>query len=334
MKTLISLLLSLTASTALATPIPQNPVQVNDNAMLQIVAADAQFELLAEGFRWAEGPVVDPKTGDVLFSDVPENKVWRWSERPEHQGLSLYLQPSGYSKLTDEPNLGEGSNGLIFNQQGQLVLAQHGDRRLALLTGVDNGKPQYRTLVTRYQQQLLNSPNDVVQHQSGAYYFTDPPYGLKNSDDSAQKQLKFNGVYRYQPGEPLQLLSDALTRPNGLAFSPDQQFLYVANSDPQAAQWWRFALKPDGSAGAAELFFDATAKVATDAGLPDGLKVLKSGHLLATGPGGVWVFDSKASHLGTIRTGVAAANVALSPDQRWLYVTASSYLLRIRLQVQ
>ena len=320
---------SLTATAAVAASIQKDPVQVNDPAMLQIVAADAQFELLAEGFRWAEGPVVEPKTGAVLFSDVPQNTVWRWQPG---KGASPYLQPSGYSQLNQEENLGEGSNGLIFNQQGQLVLAQHGDRRLALFNGIKDGKPGYQTLVTAYQGKALNSPNDLVQHSSGAYYFTDPPYGLKNADQSAQKQLSFNGVYRFEPGKPLQLLTDKLTRPNGLAFSPDQQFLYVANSDPQAAQWWRYPVKPDGTLGAAELFFDATDKVATEAGLPDGLKVLKSGHLLATGPGGVWLFDAKAHHLGTIRTGVAAANVALSPDQQWLYVTASSTLLRIRLK--
>ena len=309
--------------------VPATPVQVNDPAMLQIVAADAQFEVLAEGFRWAEGPVVEPKTGNVLFSDVPQNTVWRWQQG---KGASPYLKPSGYSQLNQAPNLAEGSNGLIFNQQGQLVLAQHGDRRLAVLNGINQGRPDYQTLVTDYQGKALNSPNDLVQHNSGAYYFTDPPYGLKNADQSEQKQLSFNGVYRFEPGKPLQLLTDKLTRPNGLAFSPDQQFLYVANSDPQAAQWWRYAVKADGTLGAAELFFDATDKVATEAGLPDGLKVLKSGHLLATGPGGVWLFDAKAHHLGTIRTGVAAANVALSPDQQWLYVTASSYLLRIRLK--
>jgi len=324
---------ALFSAAAAATPIPANPVQVKDQALLEIIAADAQFEVLAEGFRWAEGPVVDPMSGDVLFSDVPENKVWRWSANPARKGLSLYLQPSGYSALNDEPNLAEGSNGLIFNQQGQLVLAQHGDRRLAILSDLKDGKPNYQVLADHYQQRALNSPNDVVQHHDGAYYFTDPPYGLKDADQSAQKQLKFNGVYRASAGQPLQLLFAGLSRPNGLAFSPDEKFLYVANSDPAAAQWWRFAVDENGALGQPELFYDATVQVAQAAGLPDGLKVLPSGHLLATGPGGVWVFSPAGQPLGLIQTGVAAANVALDSDQQWLYVTASSYLLRIKLAI-
>lgn len=317
-----------------ASPIPAAPVKVLQPEMLQIVAKDAQLEILAEGFRWAEGPVAEPGSGDILFSDVPANKVWRYSDK---NGVSLYLSPSGYTALDQQPNLQEGANGLIFNAKQQLVLAQHGDRRLAILEKISTkvnkqqpiNQPHYQTLVSHYEQQQFNSPNDVVQHSDQSYFFTDPPYGLKDADQSAQKQLKFNGVYRLDPQGKVQLISDALSRPNGLALSPDEQWLYVANSDPKAAQWWRFAV--DGSSDPT-LFFDATAAAATQPGLPDGLKVLPSGHLLATGPGGVWVFSANGSHLGTIETGVAAANVAFSLDRKFLYITASSYLLRIKLQ--
>ena len=207
-------------------------------------------------------------------------------------------------------------------------MAQHGDRRLAILEKISNNQPHYQTLINQYQQQKLNSPNDLVQHSDQSYFFTDPPYGVKDADQSAQKQLGFNGVYRLDTQGQLTLLSQTLTRPNGLALSPDEQWLYVANSDPAAAQWWKFAV--DGSTPPS-LFFDATAAAAVQPGLPDGLKVLPSGHLLATGPGGVWVFRADGRHLGTIETGVAAANVALSLDRQYLYITASNYLLRIRL---
>lgn len=323
-------LLFFTSSLAFAnpSPIPANPVQQLKPELNQLIAADAQLELLAEGFRWAEGPVAEPKTGDILFSDVPDNKIWRWNAK---NGLTLYLSPSGHTAFVDEPSIKEGSNGLIFNQKNQLVLAQHGDRRLAVLKSVSDKGPEYQSLVTHYQGKLLNSPNDLVQHSNGSYLFTDPPYGLKDADDSKQKQLTFNGVYWLKDGNA-RLISDQLTRPNGLALSPDEQWLYVANSDPQAAQWWKYPLSADGSVGEGQLFFDATAWVSSKPGLPDGLKVLPSGHLLATGPGGVLLFNAKGEHLGTIQTGVAAANVALSLNKDYLYITASSYLLRIKLK--
>jgi gluconolactonase len=323
------LCLLVTPAVAANPPWPAQPVSAVDTAMQQVVSTDASLEQLADGFRWAEGPVAEPGSGDILFSDVPENKVYRWNEQ---QGLTVYLQPSGYTGLYPQNNLQEGANGLMFNADNKLVLAQHGDRRLAVLQDASGKLPRYQTLASHYQGKLLNSPNDVVQHSSGAYYFTDPPYGLKGGDDSAQKQQSVNGVYRIASDGMVTLLADNLTRPNGLAFSPDEQWLYVANSDPAAAQWWRYAVNNDGSLAKGELFFDATAATKTASGLPDGLKVLPSGILLATGPGGVWVISPQGEHLGTIQTGVAAANVALSADNSWLYITASSYLLRIKLQ--
>uniref|UniRef100_A0A486XMD8 Gluconolactonase n=1 Tax=Rheinheimera sp. BAL341 TaxID=1708203 RepID=A0A486XMD8_9GAMM len=326
-----ALLLCLLCSAVQAKPLPAQPVLMLKPDMQQLVAADATFEQLAEGFSWSEGPIAEPGSGDILFSDVPKNIVYRWNEQ---QGLTVYLQPSGYTGLYPQNNRQQGANGLIFNSDKQLVLAQHGDRRLALFTGFDNGVPQYQSLVTQFNGKLLNSPNDVVQHSSGAYYFTDPPYGLAGGDKSTEKQQSVNGVYRLDASGQLQLLIENLTRPNGLAFSPDEQWLYVANSDKSAAQWWRYAVKADGSLCQGELFFDATAQAQQQNGLPDGLKVLPSGILLATGPGGVWVISPGGEHLGTIQTGVAAANVALSSDNSWLYITASSYLLRIKLQPQ
>lgn len=309
-------------------PWSAQPVLQLQPELAQIIHPKAQLHKLAEGFGWAEGPVVEPQTGDVLFSDVPANKVYRYNPIT---GLQTYLFPSGYTR-PQAGNPGQGANGLLFNQQQQLVLAQHGDRALAVLDVINNNQPSYQPLAQFYQGKKLNSPNDLVQHQDGSYYFTDPPYGLAKGDEDPLKEQPHNGLYRLAPDGTVTLLHKALSRPNGLAFSPDQKHLYVANSDPKAAQWWRFQLQSDGSLGKAELFFDATAQLDNAPGLPDGLKVLPSGHLLATGPAGVLIFNDKAEHLGTIQTGVAAANVALSQDNQTLYITASSYLLTIKLQ--
>ena len=248
----------------------------------------------------------------------------------------LWLQPAGATGYQPS-ELKEGSNGLLFNQQGQLVLAQHGDRRLALLTQLPapgSTAGQFSTLAGQYQGKLLNSPNDVVQARDGRYFFTDPPYGLKNGDKATDKQQQVNGVYQLGTTGEVRLLTGQLSRPNGIALSPDEQYLYVANSDPAAAQWWRLRRDAQGNYGQAELWLDVTAEVAKAPGLPDGLKVLPDGTLLATGPGGVWVISANKQVLGVIRTGVAAANVALNAEQNLLYITASAYLLRIELAAQ
>lgn len=308
--------------------LPQQPVEVRDAAMLQVIDATAKLEILSSGHQWAEGPVAEPGSGAVLFSDVPKNQIWRWSEAT---GSQLYMSPSGATGFQPSA-LQQGSNGLIFNKKGELVLAQHGDRRLAVRTAQQGQQATFRTLTGLYQGKVFNSPNDLIELSDGRYLFTDPPYGLKGGDQSAEKQQSHNGVYQLTSDGVVSLISRSLTRPNGLAVSPDEQYLYVANSDPAAAQLWRFQRDSNGQYQQGTLWLDLTADVAKAPGLPDGLKVLPNGILLATGPGGVWVINDKSQVLGRIQTGVAAANVALSPDRQYLYITASQYLLRIRLK--
>lgn len=300
-----------------------------DPALDALVPADATMEILAEGFEWAEGPVWVADGGYLLFSDIPPNTIYRWKEG---EGHTAYLNPSGYTG--DVARGGEvGSNGLTLDAEGRLVLAQHGDRRIARLTApLDAATPTYATLADRYDGKRFNSPNDLVYHSSGALYFTDPPYGLEQQTDDPARELDFQGVYRLAPDGTVTLLTDALSRPNGLAFSPDERTLYVANSDPERAIWMAYDVTPDGMLTGERVFFDATPLVEQSLrGLPDGLKVDQQGNLFATGPGGVLVFAPDGTHLGTLNTTQATANCAFGDDGSTLYITADMYLLRIRL---
>lgn len=303
----------------------------------KLVPKDAVIEVVSSGFEWAEGPVWVKNggklTGDeddgkfLLFSDIPHNSVMRWDYG---KGVSIFLHPSGYTGAVDY-GLEPGCNGLILSPQGELVSCEHGDRRVSVLTKA-GGK---RTLVDNYQGKRLNSPNDGCFKSTGELYFTDPPYGLPENFDDPRRELDFCGVYRLQIGKDgvnkLTLLTDEMTRPNGIAFSPDEKFLYVAQSDPKAAIWKKFPVKADGTVGSGEVFFDATEYVGKHKGLPDGLKVDRDGNVFATGPGGVWVFDSSGKPLGRFDTKEATANCAWGEDGSTLYICADMYLCRVKL---
>lgn len=287
-----------------------------------IVPKDARVEKLAEGYDWSEGPAWDKATGTLVFSDVPMNTVYRWKEG---KGVSVFLKPSGYTGTVargGEP----GSNGLVFGPDGKLVLCQHGDRRVARLDG-----DKFITLADNYQGKKLNSPNDAVFHSNGDLYFTDPPYGLLKQNGDPAKELPFNGVYRLKPSGELTLLTKEMTFPNGIALSPDEKTLYVANSDPNLAIWKAFPVKDDGTIGEGKVFADVTSSARTRKGLPDGMKVDAKGNLFATGPGGVLVFAPDGTHLGTFATGEATANCGWGDDGSTLYITADMYLGRVRL---
>ncbi|MCP1385610.1 SMP-30/gluconolactonase/LRE family protein [Runella salmonicolor] len=293
-----------------------------------LIASDAKIEVLASGFVWAEGPVWIKEGGYLLFSDVPQNTVFKWSAK---DGLTPFLKPSGFtgaSTYGDEP----GSNGLTLNRQGHLVLAEHGDRRISVmpLTGV--GK---RTIVDNYQGKRFNSPNDVVQHSGGAYYFTDPPYGLPKKHEDPTREIDWFGVYRAAADGKVTLLTKDMTRPNGLAFSPDEKILYVAQSDPGKAVIMAFPMLSDGTVGPGKVFYDATPMVKQGLpGLPDGLKVDANGNVWSTGPGGVLILSPSGKLLGRIDTGEATANCGWGDDGSTLYITADMYLCRIRTKTK
>jgi gluconolactonase len=253
--------------------------------------------------------------------------IWEWSQT---SGLKEFLSPSGYTAAATFTGREPGSNGLAFNKAGELVMCQHGDRRVAKWV---DGK--FVTLVDRYAGKRLNSPNDLVIRSNGDVYFTDPPYGLPKQTEDPGRELDFQGVYRLSAKGELTLLTRELSRPNGLAFSPDEKILYVANSDPEKALLMAFPVRPDGSLGAAKVFFDVTAAVSKEKpGLPDGLKVSTDGTVWASGPGGVLVYSPQGKHLGTLATGVATANLAFGDDGSTLYLTADKNLVRVRTKVK
>jgi gluconolactonase len=291
-----------------------------------LIPPDAKLEVLATGFEWSEGPVWVRDGGYLLFSDIPRNSVMKWKEG---EGISLFMKPSGYTGVTDygrEP----GCNGLTLDREGRLVSCEHGDRRVSRLEK-EGGK---RTLVDNYQGKRLNSPNDLVYRGNGDLYFTDPPYGLPRQAEDPRRELDFCGVYRLTPEGRLTLLTREMTRPNGIAFSPDERTLYVAQSDPQKAIWMAFPVKSDGTLGDGRVLHDATPLVGKMPGLPDGLKVDRSGNLFATGPGGVHVLSSDGKPLGRIDTGEATANCAWGDDGSTLYIAADMYLCRIRTRTK
>lgn len=295
-------------------------------ALDAVLSPDAVIEILAEGFDWAEGPVWFAPGSYLLFSDVPRNVVWRWRD---HDGLLEYLRPSGYTGSAIAPEE-SGSNGLTLDNEGRLILCQHGDRQVARL----KGRGRFEPLATNFEGKRFNSPNDVAIKSNGELYFTDPPYGLVKGADDPSRELPYQGVFRISQRGRVTLLVRDLTRPNGIAFSPDEKKLYVAVSDPERAHYMVYDVQRDGTLAKGRVLFDATPRVKGRKGLPDGIKVDVRGNLWATGPGGVLVISPEGRHWGTLDTGEATANCAWGDDGSVLYITADSYLCRVRTRTK
>lgn len=292
-----------------------------------IISNAASLNTLAEGFTWSEGPLWVESENALLFTDVPKNVIYKWTAS---EGLSTYLEKSGYVGDRIDKHEG-GANGLILDPDGNLILCQHGERQVARMKAPLNApQASYETIVNQYKGVPLNSPNDLIQHSNGMIFFTDPPYGLDPWDSL---RLDFAGVYRINKDNSLTLLIDSLTKPNGIALSPDESKLYVAVSDPEKAAYYAFDLDASGNITGGGLLLDVTELLESGLpGLPDGMKVNPQGILFATGPGGVLIISPEGKHLGTIRTGQATANCAFNADYSELYMTAHKYLMRIKLK--
>jgi gluconolactonase len=303
---------------------PIGTIERADPRLDRLIPPNAVMERIGDGFDWAEGPVWVPAGEYLLFSDIPKNMIWKWKDGEQK---SSYLKPSGYSGSAPFTGREPGSNGLTLDKEGRLLMCQHGDRRVARQE--KDGK--LTVLADRYQGKRFNSPNDLCYKSNGDLYFTDPPYGLPGQMNDPGKELDFQGVYRLSPRGELTLLTKEMSRPNGIAFAPDEKTLYVANSDPDKAVWMAFPVQADGTLGAGRVLFDATpwAKQKKP-GLPDGMKVDRQGNLFATGPGGVCIFAPDGTHLGTLNTGEPTANCGWGDDGSTLYITANKYLCRIR----
>lgn len=308
-----------------------------DPAIDAIVPADAKLEQIASGFKWVEGPVwVD---GSLYFAEIPSDSIRKWTPG---EGVTMFLTPSGYKGSSPYGGPESGSNGMTLDTKGRLTVAGHAQRDVYRFES-PSSNAQITILADNYQGKKLNSPNDLVYRSDGSLYFTDPPYGLRTQKDTdPEKQLKVNGVYRIphaleqKPGSQpthgeLQLLISDLPRPNGIAFSPDEKYLYVDNSEPKKI-WMRYTVKPDGKLTDPKLLYDATSD--TRPGAPDGMKVDEKGNVYSTGPGGVWIFTPEGKPLGTIVMPEKSANVAWGgPDRKTLYITASSSVYRVHLNI-
>ncbi|MCW3091131.1 MAG: Gluconolactonase [Ferruginibacter sp.] len=304
-------------------------IEIIDPEALNLLDTTAKIEIIAKGFKWTEGPLYISNGEYLLFSDIPDNKIYKWKEG---QGVSTFLTPSGNTlevKNIKEP----GSNGLILDAEGYLVLCQHGDRRIAKMTlPIDKAGPEFVSLADKFQGKRLNSPNDAVYHPNGDLYFTDPPYGLGNGIEDATKELDFQGVYRLKPDGRLDLFTKGLQYPNGIALSPDSKTLYVASSDSANYVWMQYELDSAGMPKSQRVFYEAHAYQGKNLGAPDGMKVNETGYIFASGPEGIWLFTPGAKLIAKLHTGQLTSNCAFSPGEKTLYMTCDDYVMRLQLK--
>jgi len=293
----------------------------------KLIPKDSEIEIIASGFDWSEGPLWLEVIDALIFTDVPKNRIWKWTEQ---DSLEIYLEPSGY--FGDETNKKEpGANGLVLDINGNLLLCQHGARQLAVMnSSIRNPAGNFVAIAKTFEGKKFNSPNDLVINNNGGIYFTDPPYGL---DDWDPKELDFQGVYFVDLRGNLSLQIDSLSRPNGIGLSPNEKSLFIAQSDPTKARYYRYELDENGNVFSGEVILDVTGLVSeANPGLPDGLAVHSSGNIFASGPGGILIISPEGKHLGTIETGRATSNCTFDTDEEYLYITADMDLLRIKLK--
>ena len=290
----------------------------------KLINSDAKIEILAKGFEWSEGPIWSKKLNSLLFSDVPNNVIYKWNEK---NGLNVFAKPIGYSGKVPN-NKKAGTNGLTIDSDGNLIVCMHGDRMIAKVENLNI--ENVSSVIESYNKKLFNSPNDLVYDSKGNLFFTDPPYGLLEGDNDKLKEIPFNGVYKLSHDGNLDLLIKNLTRPNGISISNDEKTLYVANSDNNNPIIMKYELSEDGVKNP-RIFFDGKKLAKKDEGLFDGLKVHPSGNVFATGPGGVLIIKENGDHIGTIRTEVRTANCAFDNKFEYLYMTSDMYLTRIKV---
>jgi gluconolactonase len=309
-------------------------IVVFDDSILNIIDTTSEIEYIVDSLSIAEGPLWDESSSSLLFTQVPKNKIYKWNEK---DGYKVYISPSGFTNYAPVvPNIGlSGANGLTFDNDGNLIIAQHGDRRLSKINNSPTNNPNFETIVDNFEGSRFNSPNDVVVSSNGDIYFTDPTYGFMNlsdwSFDESVKELDFNGIYKYNVESGIELLSAELDLPNGLALSNDERYLYVNSSNTTVNPViLRFDLENDNNS---ELFFDGTELAKENPGNFDGLKVHSSGNIFTTGPNGILVLSEDGKLLANIKFKDMLTNCAFDSDENYLYVTGFSFVARISLKI-
>lgn len=305
-------------------------LEKTDAGLDSIADAGVRAEVIAKGFEWSEGCLWIPEHEMLLFSDIPRNRVYRWTTL---RGPEVFLEPSGYTGEMPSESAEAGSNGLALDREGRLLLCQHGNRQVVRMdSAIGKASPLFKTLAAKYKGKRFNSPNDLVCAENGDIYFTDPPYGLPTqSDMDPKKEMTWNGVYKIKTNGDVILLTDSLTRPNGVALFPGEKQLLVANSDEDKPNWYLYDINGDKLENG-RLFYSAKDADPLWAGLPDGLKITKAGYAIATGPGGIYFFNKEGKKLGFLKLFYPASNCALSEDEKTLYITNDDYVLRVRLR--
>jgi gluconolactonase len=304
-------------------------ISILDKEALKLIDSTAAIEIIASGYKWSEGPLYVSNGDYLLFSDVPANCIYKWKEG---QGASLYLAPSGYTGTAPKEKE-PGSNGLLIDKNGKLVLCQHGNRQIARMkSSLDDPKPEFETIASVYEGKKFNSPNDAVYAKNGNLYLTDPPYGLDHGLRDSTKELSFQGVFCVKPDGKVQLVTDKVSYPNGIALSPDNKYLFISNSDNENKEWTKYELDKDGRVLKESVFYRVSAEEGKMNGSPDGMKINGDGYIFASGPGGIWVFNPSGKVIARIYTGQPTSNCAFDASQKTLYMTCQAYVMRLKLK--
>jgi gluconolactonase len=321
-----------------APPTPAGPdsavgkIELYDSSARRFIDSNAVIEVIGRHYLWSEGPVWVPAKQMLLFSAVRENKLYRWNGKDTPVA---YLTPSGYTDTAyrDGEN---GSNGLALDKEGRLLLCQSGNRQVARLNAaLDSPKPVFTVLAPNFKGRKFNSPNDLVADSKGNIYFTDPIYGLPKHENDPTRELSFEGVYRISPDGKVTLLIDSISRPNGIALSPDEKILYIGSSTEKHPRWYIYPLDSVGGVKGGGVFMDETAQMqkATIKQSADGFKVDKYGNLFAAGPDGINIISPSGELLGLIRIyNRPASNCAFNETKDVLFITASDLVLRVKLR--
>jgi gluconolactonase len=305
-------------------------ISILDAEALNLLDSAAAIEVIAEGYKWTEGPVYITDSDYLLFSDVPNNRIHKWKQG---KGANIYLQPSGYTGTVPKEKE-PGSNGLVIDKAGRLVLCQQGNRQIGRMkSSLNDPRPVFETIVSNYQGKKFNSPNDAVYAANGNLYFTDPPYGLEKGIKDSSKEIPFQGIFLVKAGSNKAILfSDKVSYPNGIALSPDNKILYISNSDNDNKEWTKYELNDQGLIARESVFYHLSSEEGKLPGSPDGMKVNSRGYIFASGPGGIWLFNPAGKVLARIYTGELTSNCYIDQVHHMLYMTCNSYVMRVKLK--